>query len=74
MAPTLAVMLAPHIQTNIIEGFTAVVPINATANAVSHGRSVPMEAGMKFVDAGAVPVDPARYAELREIMGPKASF
>jgi hypothetical protein len=74
MIPTLAVMLAPRIQTNIAEGFAAIVPIGATANAVSHGPSVSTEAGMEVVDAGAVSVDPARYVELRTIMGSQASF
>ncbi|KAG1724070.1 hypothetical protein EDB19DRAFT_1915712 [Suillus lakei] len=33
-----------------------------------------MEAGMEVVDAGFVSMDPARYAELRTIMGSQASF
>ncbi|KAG2141212.1 P-loop containing nucleoside triphosphate hydrolase protein [Suillus clintonianus] len=39
-----------------------------------YGPSVRMEAGMEVIDAGAVSVDPARYAELRAIMGSQASL
>jgi hypothetical protein len=74
MNPTLAVMLVPHIQTNITEGFAAIVSINVTANAVSDGQSVPMEAGMEVIDTGTIPMDPARYTELHTIKGPQASF
>lgn len=74
IAPALAVTLAPRIQTNIAEGFAAVAPIHAVANVVSRGTSVSTEAGMEVIDAGAVSLDPARYAELHAIMGSQASF
>jgi superfamily II DNA helicase RecQ len=71
VAHEIAVQLAPKMQTNIADGFAAIVPIDPST---SHNQRASRESDLELIDVDEVVLNPARHAELQALYGEKARF
>jgi superfamily II DNA helicase RecQ len=75
LASQLAIALAPAMKRNIVDAFAAITPINPRDASTRPVSTCPeAESGVIVVDISKVEVQPARWRELRELMGPHATF
>lgn len=79
LASQVATLLAPGMKKNIVDAIASISPITPPSAAISamptrSDEHFPTAAGPTMVDVSQVDISPARFTELREIMGPDAVF